>query len=153
MCETICLVHFNYDYTSRFIEQSFFTYRRHFVFTVVHVHSFIFVFFSESLLNKRPLLKDVFDLTASHSSDWNDLGRTLQVSHNYRKQLRKEASSDKDKLEDMLEKWMETESVPVTWSSLIEALEAIELMDLVRAVKDFLKTPKAIRTYSKSCHS
>ena len=86
----------------------------------------------------------------SHSARWNDLGRRLDIAHNYRKQLKKEASSDEDKLEDVLEKWMETESVPVTWSSLIEALEAIELMDLVRAVKEFLKTPKAIRSYSKS---
>ena len=86
----------------------------------------------------------------SHSASWNDLGRRLGIAHNYRKQLKKEASSDQERLEDMLEKWMETESVPVTWSSLIEALEAIELMDLVRAVKEFLKTPKAIQSYSKS---
>ena len=101
-------------------------------------------------MQKRPLSCDVFDLTASHSARWNDLGRKLGIPHTYRKRLRNEASSDEDKLEDVLEKWLETESVPVTWSNLIEALEAIKLMDLVRAVKEFLKTPKAIQSYSKS---
>ena len=101
-------------------------------------------------MQKRPRSYDVYHLTVSHSTRWNDLGRRLDIAYNYREQVKKKASSDEDKLEDVLEKWMETESVPVTWSSLIEALEAIELMDLVRAVKEFLKTPKAIQSYLKS---
>ena len=105
---------------------------------------------AEKILQERPRSYHVFDLTVSHSARWNDLGRRLGIAYNYREQLKKKASSDEDKLEDVLEKWMETESVPVTWSSLIEALEAIKLMNLVRAVKKFLKTPKAIQSYSKS---
>ena len=64
--------------------------------------------------------------------------------------MRDPSIKDNDKLEEVLDKWIETESVPVTWSSLIEALEAIELRGLAREVKKFLKTPKAIQTYSQS---
>ena len=99
---------------------------------------------------KRPELRVAFRLTACQSAKWNDIGRALNISHNYRKQLRNEVSCDKDKLEDVLQKWIETESVPVTWSSLIQALKEVELRDVVQAIKQFLMTPEAIQSYSQS---
>ena len=92
----------------------------------------------------------MFRLTEHISSHWNDLGQELEVSYNYREQLRSEAySSDEDKLEEILSKWIESESSLVTWSTLVEALEAIELRSTAREVKDFLKTPEAIKSYGK----
>ena len=103
---------------------------------------------SESILLKTPKLKDVHDLTISQSSRWNDLGRELELLPDFRKQLRKDTtSSDEDRLEEVLQKWIESESVPVTWSTLIEALEAIELKEVANHVKDFLKTSKAKKLY------
>ena len=101
-------------------------------------------------MEKRPELCDAFDLTACRSSRWNDIGRALKVSFNHREQLKNEVSPDNDKLESVLQKWIETESVPVTWSSLIQALEKVELRDVVRAIKEFLMTPEAIQSYSQS---
>ena len=101
-------------------------------------------------MKKRPEPFDAFDLTACQSAKWNDIGRALKVSYNDRQQLKNEVSSDNDKLESVLQKWIETESVPVTWSSLIQALEKVELRDVVRAIKEFLMTPEAIKSYSQS---
>ena len=81
---------------------------------------------------------------------WNDLGRELYISLDYREQLRRDVSlSTKNKLERILSKWMDSESRPVTWSTLVEALEAIECKDIASQVKDFLKTPEAIQSYGK----
>ena len=103
---------------------------------------------SESILLKTPKLKDVYDLTVSQSSRWNDLGRELELLPDFRRQLRNDVrSSDKDRLEEVLQKWIESASVPVTWSTLIEALEAIELKEVANRVKDFLKTSKAKKLY------
>lgn len=105
----------------------------------------------DSYYQRRPKLSDAFRITRSHSVEWYNIARELNVSLNYRKQLMRDATmKDSDKLEEVLDKWIETESVPVTWSSLIEALEAIELRGLAREVKELLKTPKALQTYSQS---
>ena len=102
---------------------------------------------SESILLNTPKLKDVYDLTVSQSSRWNDLGRELELLPNFRKQLRNDSGlSDEDRLEDVLQKWIESANVPVTWSTFIRALEAIELKNVANQVKEFLKTSKA-KTY------
>ena len=54
-----------------------------------------------------------------------------------------------DKLERILSKWIKSESRPVTWSTLVEALEDIGLKDIARQVNDFLKNSEAIESYGK----
>ena len=41
-------------------------------------------------------------------------------------------SEDNVRLEGVLNKWIETESVPVTWDRLIEGLEEIKLRIVIR---------------------
>ena len=103
---------------------------------------------SESILLKTLEVKDVYDLTVSQSSRWNDLGRELKLSLDFRNQLRNDIRLyDKDRLEMVLQKWIESSPVPVTWSTLIEALEAIELKIVANKVKEFLKNSKAKKLY------
>ena len=65
------------------------------------------------------------------------------MDFNFRKQeLRKSNIDNDDRLEAVLNKWIESESAPVTWSSLINALQAIELVDVANNVKDFLRARK-----------
>ena len=47
-----------------------------------------------------------------------------------------------ERLEAVLNKWIESESVPVTWSSLINALQAIELVDVANNVEGFSESQK-----------
>ena len=75
---------------------------------------------------------------SDHSVRWNDLGRKLKVDYNYRMQLKKSSDSDEDKLEAILNNWIEAETVPVTWASLIEALKGIKLINVAKEVKEFL---------------
>ena len=104
------------------------------------------------LLQECPRLKDAYDLIESHSAKWNELGRKLNVSHDFRRTLRNDPKlSDKDRLEEILQKWIESDSedAPATWSFLIEALKCIELRSVITDVEMFLKTPKAAESYRK----
>ena len=107
---------------------------------------------SSWLLQECPRLKDAYDLIESHSAKWNELGRKLNVSHNFRSKLRnKPEFSDEDRLEEILHKWIESDSedAPATWSFLIEALKGIELRSVITDIEKFLKTPKAVESYGK----
>ncbi len=105
---------------------------------------------SQSLLTKSPNLHDVHKLLSPHSYKWDDIGRALRVPYGYRRELERERISDTARLERILAEWIETESVPVTWDRLIEGLEEIELRDVIRSVREFLKTDQALATYSTS---
>ena len=84
------------------------------------------------------------------SYQWNELGLALNISFDYLKLLRSDHhSSASHMMTAIITRWIESESSPVTWSTLVEALEAIGREDIARHVKDFLKTPKAIQIYSK----
>ena len=93
----------------------------------------------------------MLQLTRPISSCWNDLGEALEIPIGARVHLRRDASlsDDGDRLERILCKWMESGSRPVTWSTLVKELEYIGLKDIARQVEDFLRTPEAIKTYSK----
>ena len=63
----------------------------------------------------------------------------MKVAYNFREELRKSNMDNDERLEAVLNKWIESESVPVTWSSLINALQAIELVDVANNVEGFLR--------------
>ena len=89
-------------------------------------------------------------LTESQSARWEAIGRRLNVPLNFRKTLRGSNSSAEEKLEEVLDKWIESQSTSVTWSYFIKALEGIEMKNVAKKVKDFLKTPEAVKIYGKS---
>ena len=104
------------------------------------------------LLQECPSLKDAYNLIKSHSAEWSELGRELDISRNFRNTLRRDPKlSDNDRLEEILEKWIESDSedAPATWSCLIEALKGIELRSVITDVEMFLKAPKAAKSYRK----
>ena len=99
---------------------------------------------------KSPKLADAHRLIKSHSYLWNELGLSLEVPYNYRTELKSMNVSNNVRLEGVLNKWIETESVPVTWDRLIKGLEEIQLRVVIRSVKEFLKTDRALATYTTS---
>ena len=96
-------------------------------------------------------LHHIHKLLSPHCDQWARIGRALKIPLEYRIQLERERIFDDDRrLEEVLNKWIETGSVPVTWDRLIEGLEEIELRDVIRRVKEFLKTDRTFATYSTS---
>ena len=105
---------------------------------------------NQSLLTKSPDLHDVHKLLSPHSYKWDDIGRALRVPYTYRRELERERISDTARLERVLAEWKESNSVPFTWDRLIKGLEEIQLRDVIRSVKEFLKTDRALATYTTS---
>ena len=83
---------------------------------------------------------------------WYVLGRELDVSFEYRLQLEKKNLSDEDKLECILQKWLEIKTKSATWSNLIEALKAIELFNNAQSIEKFLKTTAKLNGKCKNRH-
>ena len=100
------------------------------------------------LLSKSPELPDAHRLINPHSSLWRVLGSALKISFNDREELHTMYRSNSERLEAVLNKWIQSESVPVTWTRLLEALEEIELRDVIRKAYEFLETDRARNTYS-----
>ena len=90
-----------------------------------------------------PKIKEVFDLVKKMSASWYDLGRELDILMNYRDSLKQDGGlTDDTRLEKILEKWITSETKPVTWEVIINALESLERIDLVKKIKMYLEKPK-----------
>ena len=69
-----------------------------------------------SILQKRPLLKDVFSLLQEKSSKWDDIGRAFNVLFDDRDGFRTDVSlSNETHLERVLNVWLETSRYTPTW--------------------------------------
>ena len=78
----------------------------------------------------------------SISCDWNAIGRELGLNNTIRKSLTKTGlqQTDEDKLEDVLDKWIESQCSDVTWDHLIHVLEErLKKRQLADVVKRYLK--------------
>ena len=70
------------------------------------------------------------------SASWCELGRELSISSNRRIHLKQDTSLSNDtRLEMVLEFWINGETEPVTWQTLVEALEGIGQKGLANKVK------------------
>ncbi len=109
--------------------------------------TFCIDFETNNILHKTPLLKDVFDHLRDHSSNWDDIGRELDVNRNSREGLRNMSRTDNSRLEAVLDTWREGGDSS-TWGQLIKALKVLGFLQEVRHVEDFLKTDEAITKYN-----
>ena len=103
------------------------------------------------ILKKSPERQDAYKLLKKKSANWDDFARDLDIELNFREDLQREGSTrtSGSKLERILIKWIESESSDVTWSNLIEVLEGLEFLDLVREVKSYLEKGEVIEKYSQ----
>ena len=82
------------------------------------------------------------------SSSWNSVGSELNISMNVRDTLRRDISlTDTDKLERILNEWSQSETKPVTWRIVLEALKSLQRQDLIRKVIAYLEQPDNHQRY------
>ena len=103
------------------------------------------------ILNKTPQRQDVFKLLKSKSTKWDDIARELRVDSKRREELRKDVSINSDKkLEEVLTTWIDSETTPVTWKTVIEKLdEELALKKMAKDVKKYLKRQDVVEKYSE----
>lgn len=103
------------------------------------------------ILNKTPQRQDVFKLLKSKSTKWDEIARELCVDSKRREELRKDVSINSDKkLEEVLTTWIDSETTPVTWKTVIEKLDKeLALKKMAKDVKKYLKRQDVVEKYSE----
>ena len=66
---------------------------------------------------------DVHKLLADISNEWYTVGLPLKVDTDFLESLESSPKKEIVKLSKVIHKWITTESSPVNWSTLIEAIE------------------------------
>ena len=86
-------------------------------------------------------LKAIFDCLKSYSHEWDTIGRGLEVKYSFRQSQEKLGimRTDEQKLEAVLDKWIQSSCSEVSWDHLIKVLEKLEFCQLADNVKQYLR--------------
>ena len=101
------------------------------------------------MLDKPPDPNDIMGLIKNDiSASWDSVGMELNISMNDRETLRRDISlTDNQKLERILNKWSQSETKPVTWRTVLRALDSLQRQDLIRNVIDYMEKPENYQKY------
>ena len=68
------------------------------------------------------------------------------MEYDFRQSLLKQGvmTSDEDKVEAVLNNWIETHCSEVSWDNLIQVLTELEFIDIVQYVKSFLQKDQTL---------
>ena len=101
-------------------------------------------------MDKSPERLELFKLLKSKSNSWDEFARELRVERSFRVSLRSNTALSNDKrLEEVLQRWIDSESSPVTWKRVIHVLDELKLKRVVKDVKKYLQRPDVIEKYSE----
>ena len=89
----------------------------------------------------HPQLRDVYCLLKPKSYDWHVIGGHLGVEFGFREGLLRDGGlrTNDNKLEAVLNNWIETHCSEVSWDNLIQVLTELEFIDIARDVRSFLQ--------------
>ena len=92
----------------------------------------------------------MYRLLKEKSADWNGFRIELGVDGNYGDTLARDHSlTDDGRLEKVLTDWIEAQPSKVTWSKILEILEAQKFRKMAENVNVFLQREDVIEKYSK----
>lgn len=94
-----------------------------------------YMIFTHAALNDPVNVLTAFHLTKPYSNQWEDIGRSLGLSRSDRRIIREEEESADNRLEAMLEKWIETSQEIPRWRMLIAAVRGTGLVDLADSMQ------------------
>ena len=96
------------------------------------------------VLREAPGHTELCRLLATINHEWNEIGLAFSVSHNVLEGLRLERDSNIRKLSQVISSWIETKSSPVTWETVISAIEGPIVNNKNKAdeIRDYLTTSK-----------
>lgn len=95
------------------------------------------------MLTREPNIDDLLNLLVEIDYSWARIGIALCVDHNFIEGLRKEKEDNIIKLNQVLHKWIESQSSPVTWMNIITKVEGA-------IVGNFRKIAENIREHLRS---
>ena len=107
---------------------------------VIILNIFMCIDSSTNISNKTPELNDVYQLLEDKSVHWDRIGRKLGVPVGVRAGLQKDQALTNDqRLETVLNLWLERGGDLSTWDQLMKSLEELNYNDVVRKIRTFLE--------------
>ena len=97
----------------------------------------IFSFFLD-ILEDAPNKDELLKLLSDIDNKWHEIGLSLKVANNVLIGLTGQNITNILKLDQVLLRWIETESSPVTWDAMIAAIEG-PLVNNVQKAKEILE--------------
>ena len=85
------------------------------------------------VLNTTPDKNKLLNLLASIDSQWHEFGLALHVPHNELVNLRASPDSNIVKLSMVIHIWLTNQLIPVTWDTVITAIEGDLIKDKQKA--------------------
>ena len=102
----------------------------------------------ELILDKRPKKRHIVNLLASNADEYRKLAIALDVDSGFVRGLG--GDDNVVKLDEIIGKWMKTHSSPVTWRTIIEAVESDIFgkdVDLANKIKNWLEKDENFACY------
>ena len=96
------------------------------------------------ILNTTPDEHNLLKLLANIDHQWYVIGKALKVSHNVLSGLQTSREENKVKLIQIIYTWLTTQPSPVTWKTVISAIEGSIVGNLAKAneIRDHLGLPR-----------
>ena len=97
------------------------------------------------ILKESPNQRDVLNLLVGISSKWYDIGLSLGIDDNDLDELSRNVQyTNATKLSKVIRKWIDTKSSPVTWETVISAIEGpiVDNKNKADEIRDYLTTSK-----------
>ena len=113
--------------------------------TVCYNNCFIVISDITSILNETPTQLELFELLSDIRDKWYDIGLSLQVHQNILDDLKHNPNTNFIKLFAVIGKFLSTQPSPVTWISVISAIESpiINKKNIADLIRDYLSTGKS----------
>ena len=102
------------------------------------------------ILDKKPNKRHVVDLLANNAHQYRKFAIALDVDSGFARGL--SGDDNVEKLDEIIGKWMTTRSSPVTWRTIIEAVESDTLgnnVDLSKKISNFLEKDENFGRYKE----
>ena len=99
-----------------------------------------------SIFKESPVDHDLHNLFSVINDKWYEIGLTLQVHCNVLDDLKHSQKNDIDKLDEIIKIWKDTQSSPVTWETMITAIEGPKFnnKNIADKIRQHLKLSKLL---------
>ena len=96
------------------------------------------------ILEDAPDRYELLDLLADIDDKWNEIGLSLKVADNILNGLGSKIMTNILKLNKVLQSWIETESSPVTWDTMITAIKGpiVNNVQKAKKIREYLTKSK-----------
>ena len=98
-------------------------------------YGIINLYFTIDILRQAPDKKEVLEILSNISARWHHIGLALGVNSNDLENIETDAQDHTIKLSKVIEKWITTQSSPVSWKTLISAIEGPIVNDKQKATE------------------